>query len=337
MIFWYTHRMNKPKVIAIVGPTASGKTSLSIALAQQFTGEIISADSRQVYQGLDIGSGKVTPDEMAGIPHHLLDIADPMTVYTGIDFVQDAEKALADILKREHTPIVVGGTFFYLDLLRGKVQAAPVLPNQAFRDSLEDLSNATLLKKLYAKDIDRAEKIDPHNRRRLVRALEITEALGTVPKPAETESPYEWLIIGIDIDKEWTSPSLFHHCLQWNIAPLRLMKGRDDSQLPVERTPNGCAHRRYLFVSCNGDYHAVERVNSILKAERCWFLNTGEDIPIAIRRRYHQLRAANIQTHIKRHDHVTSDKPFVLTVCPLLLNYGPLYRKVNNFSIKSIV
>lgn len=193
--------MDKPKIIAIVGPTASGKTSLSITLAQQFTGEIISADSRQVYRGLDIGSGKVTPDEMRGIPHHVLDVADPMSVYTGIDFVRDAEKALADILKRKHTPIVVGGTFFYLDLLRGKTHAAPVLPNQAFRDSLQDYSNETLLEKLYTKDKERAANIDPHNRRRLIRALEITEALGTVPKQTKTESPYTWLILGIDIDK----------------------------------------------------------------------------------------------------------------------------------------
>jgi len=193
--------MHKPKVIAIVGPTASGKTSLSITLAQECSGEIISADSRQVYQGLDIGSGKVTHEEMAGIPHHLLDMVSPMTVYTGINFVHDAGQAIVDIHNRKHTPVVVGGTFFYLDLLRGKIQAAPVLPNQAFRDSLADLSNTALLEKLYVKDKDRAEKIDKHNRRRLIRALEITEALGKVPKQIETKTPYEWLLIGIDIDK----------------------------------------------------------------------------------------------------------------------------------------
>ena len=92
--------MKKPKVIAIVGPTASGKTSLSIELATRFDGEVISADSRKVYRGMDLGTGKVTPDEMAGAPHHLLNIADPVTdTYTGTDFVRDASVAINDIMR----------------------------------------------------------------------------------------------------------------------------------------------------------------------------------------------------------------------------------------------
>jgi tRNA dimethylallyltransferase len=193
--------MSKPKVIAIVGPTASGKTGLSIELAQKLDGEVISADSRQVYRGMDIGTGKVTEKEMAGVPHHLLDIRDPMEVYTGAEFVTDGTTALADILKRSRTPIVAGGTFFYLDLLRGKMQSAPVLPDQAFRDSLHDLSNATLLEQLYAKDPERAKNIDPHNRRRVIRALEVVHELGEVPKLVTTESPYEWLVIGITMEQ----------------------------------------------------------------------------------------------------------------------------------------
>lgn len=192
----------KPKVIAIVGPTASGKTALAIALAQAFTGEVISADSRQVYRGLDLGTGKVTKDEMAGIPHHLLDIAGPMEIYTGADFVRDATVTLTDIEKRGRQPIVAGGSFFYFDLLRGKLQSAPVEPNELFRASINDLSNASLLEMLYTKDPARAATIDTDNRRRLIRALEIVEAIGTVPKPATPDSPYQWLIIGLTIEKE---------------------------------------------------------------------------------------------------------------------------------------
>lgn len=193
---------NKPKVIAIVGPTASGKTSLSIALAQRFNGEVISADSRQVYRGMDLGTGKVTKEEMADVPHHLLDTADPMDVYTGADFARDAAAALEEILKRSRRPLIAGGTFFYLDLLRGKLQSAPVEPNETFRASLQELSNTSLLEMLYEKDPARAATVDQANRRRLIRALEIVNAIGAVPPTEVPESPYDWLIIGIDIEKE---------------------------------------------------------------------------------------------------------------------------------------
>ncbi|MCA9357803.1 tRNA (adenosine(37)-N6)-dimethylallyltransferase MiaA [Candidatus Kaiserbacteria bacterium] len=205
--------MTKPKVIAVVGPTASGKTSLSIELAKKYNGEVISADSRQVYRGMDLGTGKVTTDEMDGVPHHLLDICDPMDVYTGADFARDGAAALQDILKRGRTPIVAGGSFFYLDLLRGKSTSAPVEPDETFRESLGNLSNATLMEMLLEKDSVRAATIDTHNRRRLIRALEIIHTLGNVPLPTETESPYEWLILGIDIEKEILHDTIYRRLI----------------------------------------------------------------------------------------------------------------------------
>lgn len=195
-------RMEKPKVLAIVGPTACGKTSLSIKLAHTFNGEVISADSRQVYRGMDIGTGKVTEAEMEDIPHHVLDVADPMDIYTGIDFKRDASVALHTIVQRKHLPIIAGGTFFYLELLRGTMQAAPVAPNPAFRKTLEPYSNEELMDMLREKDAHRADSIDPENRRRLERSLEIIHTLGEVPEVRITESEYEWLLLGIDIPKE---------------------------------------------------------------------------------------------------------------------------------------
>jgi tRNA dimethylallyltransferase len=191
--------MKKPKVIAIVGPTASGKTALSIAVAKKFNGEVVSADSRQVYIGMDIGTGKITRDEMQGVPHHLIDIADPVTVYTGADFARDANDALNTIIERDHLPIVTGGTFFYIDLLRGKIQPAPVEPNEDFRNSLAHFKDDELFAQLQEKDSRRAASVDPFNRRRLVRALEVIEALGSVPEQKPVESPYEWLIIGVEV------------------------------------------------------------------------------------------------------------------------------------------
>lgn len=192
----------KPTVIAVVGPTASGKSALAIELALTVSGEVISADSRQVYRGMDVGTGKVTVEEMRGIPHHLIDICDPTTIYTASDFARDAHTAIITITKNHHTPIIAGGTFFYLDILRGKMSTAPVPPNGPLRAELEQLNNTELLSRLATLDPKRAAAIDGQNSRRLIRAIEIATALGTVPEVIPTDSPYNWVIFGIDIDPE---------------------------------------------------------------------------------------------------------------------------------------
>jgi tRNA dimethylallyltransferase len=191
----------KTKVVVIVGPTASGKTSLGVEIAKKFNGEIISADARQVYKGLDIGSGKVTPEEMDGVPHHLLDIADPNEVYTAADFKRDGEKVITDIVSRDKQPIIAGGTFFYIDTLLGRTSLPDVPPNPELREKLETLSTDVLYNSLLRLDPKRAETIDKHNKVRLVRALEIIEALGSVPE-AKSEELYDAFTLGIEIPKE---------------------------------------------------------------------------------------------------------------------------------------
>lgn len=191
----------KPKVIVIVGPTASGKTSLSIELAKKFNGEVISADSRQVYRGLDLGSGKVALNEMKGIAHHMLDVADPKTIYTVSDYVRDARPILTDIHHRGLTPVVVGGSFFYVDALLGRVSLPEVPPNEELREELDSMTTEELFTHLSERDPRRAGEIDKDNRRRLIRAIEISAELGSVPLPY-TESPYDVLMLGIDIEKE---------------------------------------------------------------------------------------------------------------------------------------
>lgn len=192
--------MPKPKILVIVGPTASGKTSLSIELAKQFNGEVISADSRQVYRGLDIGSAKVSKEEMDGVPHHLIDIADPNDTYNASDFKRDAEKAVNDILSRGKLPIICGGTFFYIDALLNKISLPEVEPDEALRTELEEKSVGELLSILEKLDPVRASNIEKDNKRRLVRAIEIAETLGVVPPPQLTDSPYEVLTIGLGVD-----------------------------------------------------------------------------------------------------------------------------------------
>ena len=189
----------------MVGPTASGKTALGIYLAQKLKGEVISADSRQVYKGLNIGTGKVTKKEMAGIPHHLLDVATPKKVFSASDFKTLGERAINKILRNQNIPIIVGGTGLYVDVLVGKMVLPDVPPNMKLRAKLEKLPTETLFAMLKKKDPERAENIEPSHKRRLIRALEIAEAVGTSPtkrSAMKNEELYDVLWIGLNPGEE---------------------------------------------------------------------------------------------------------------------------------------
>jgi tRNA dimethylallyltransferase len=191
----------KPKILAIVGPTASGKSDLAVLLAKKFNGEVISADSRQVYRGMNIGTGKVTKREMAGVPHHLLDVASPKRVYTAAHFKDDAEAALRAIAQRGKLPIICGGTGFYISALVDDLMLPEVPPNLRLRAQLEKKTTAELFTLLKKSDPARAKTIDAQNPRRLVRAIEIAQALGKVPA-LKRKSPYNPLVIGILVPQD---------------------------------------------------------------------------------------------------------------------------------------
>lgn len=175
------------KTIVIMGPTASGKSDLAIALARKYNGEIISADSRQVYRGMDIGTGKVTKAEQKLARHHLLDVASPKRNYNVTHFVRDAKKIMADIKKRGKMPIICGGTGFWAQALLEENNFPAVKPNPVLRKKLGKLSAAELFAQLKKKDPSRAKTIDPKNKVRLIRALEIISTLGKVPKPKKNQ------------------------------------------------------------------------------------------------------------------------------------------------------
>ncbi len=200
---------SKPKIIAIVGPTATGKSDLAVLLASEMKNrskgkvqmEIVSADSRQVYKELDIGSAKIPAKEMRGIPHHMLDVVSPKKVFSVADYQKKAKKVLADLIKLGKIPVIVGGTGFYIDALLYNQTFPEVPPNPGLRKKLEKYSLQKLQEELHKLDPERYEGIDLQNPVRLIRAIEIAAAIGKVPKTIK-ESPYEILWIGLDLPDE---------------------------------------------------------------------------------------------------------------------------------------
>ncbi|MGO4944652.1 tRNA (adenosine(37)-N6)-dimethylallyltransferase MiaA [Streptococcus alactolyticus] len=190
--------LDKVKIIAVVGPTAVGKTALGIELAKRFNGEIISGDSQQVYRHLDIGTAKATLEEQAEAPHHLIDVREVDEAYSAYDFVKEASAAIEDITSRGKLPIIVGGTGLYLQSLLegyhlgGQVNQEEVL---AYRQELEQLADAVLFDKIAEQGIE----IPELNRRRAIRALE----LATFGQDLENkETPYDALLIGLNDDRQ---------------------------------------------------------------------------------------------------------------------------------------
>lgn len=219
----------KNKVIVIMGPTASGKSDIAIKLAQKFNSEILSADSRQIYRHMNVGTGKVPRDSSsphlgrgikgeglvkkayysAGIPHYMIDIANPKTDYNVAKFKKSADKIIADILRRGKLPIICGGTGFWINAVVDNVVFPEVKPDKALRKKLQNKSAKELFKLLKNMDSQRAETIDKNNKVRLIRAIEIAKVLGKVPTPP-APSPYqgegwgrvEFLQIGLDAPKK---------------------------------------------------------------------------------------------------------------------------------------
>ncbi len=184
--------------MVVLGPTSSGKSDFAVELALKYNGEVISADSRQVYKGMDLGTGKITAVEMKGIPHHMLDITNPKSVFNVSKYKIQAQKIIANILDRNKLPIICGGTGFYIDAVVDNIILPEVLPNQKLRNNLEKKSVSILFAMLKKLDPARASNIDAQNKVRLVRAIEIAKSLGAVPK-IQSSQIYQPLFIGLDL------------------------------------------------------------------------------------------------------------------------------------------
>ncbi len=219
--------MNKIKVIAVVGPTASGKTDVGVRLAQALEGEVICVDSRTVYKGMDIGTAKVTGERFSRIavgngellmndlfearpvmveevPHWGIDLVQPDEAFTAADFVEYAKKKISDISRRGKLPILVGGTGLYFRALLDGLTLTDVEADPALRTELEAKSTEDLLELLGEHDPEAASTIDEKNRRRIVRALEIVMTTGATLKSQQktVEAPYEVLYLGMEVERE---------------------------------------------------------------------------------------------------------------------------------------
>ena len=203
--------MKKPTVIVICGPTASGKTALSIELAKKINGEIVSADSMQIYKDMDIGSAKVTEEEMQGIKHYLIDCVYPNERYSVANYKQDAKNAIKEILEKGKIPIVVGGTGLYIDSLIYEIEYKDIKINEEYRKQLEKIRDEQGLEVLYKKALEidpkAMEKISANDFKRITRVLEIYEATGKTKTEQEEESrlnenPYNYKVFAINYDRE---------------------------------------------------------------------------------------------------------------------------------------
>jgi len=289
--------MKNNKVLVILGPTASGKSGLAIKLSKKFNGEIISADSRQIYKGMDIGTGKITKKEMKGVRHHLLDITEPKKQFNVVNFKKLAEKKIEEILKKGKTPIICGGTGFYIDAVVNNTNFPPVKENKKLRGKLEKKSAEYLFKILKKIDSARAKNIDFKNQRRLIRAIEIakeskiTKSVDNKIKKTNkqlfsnsrelksNEQKYEFLEIGIKTDNEKLK-KLIHNRLisRIKIGMIDEIKKLHKNGVSWEKLDNFGLEYRYVSRYLRGLLNKEEMLKQLetkiwqyAKRQRTWF------------------------------------------------------------------
>ncbi|MFD2115849.1 tRNA (adenosine(37)-N6)-dimethylallyltransferase MiaA [Paenibacillus yanchengensis] len=201
--------VRKQPLLVLLGPTAVGKTKLSIELAKVWNAEIISGDSMQVYRGMDIGTAKINATEMENIPHHLIDICDPQVAYSAAEFQADAKQLIQEISDRSQLPFIVGGTGLYIESLLYEYRFASIGEDEQFRVMQENYAatngNTALHAKLAIIDEEAAERLHPNDTRRVIRALEVYHLTGQTfseqQKNQLKQSPYELCIIGLSVNR----------------------------------------------------------------------------------------------------------------------------------------
>jgi len=268
----------KAKILVILGQTATGKSDLAVLLAKKLNGEIISADSRQVYKGLDIGSGKITKREMKGVPHYLLDVISPKKVFSVVDFQKQAYKHIDDILKRGKLPIICGGTGFYLQSIVDGIVLPGIEANKKLRASLEKKDLAELQLILKNLDKKRFSEIDTKNKVRLVRAIEITCAIGKVPK-LKKNPKYSALQIGVTWSAEALQKRIHDRLIKrLKIGMIKEVENLHNDGVSWKRLESFGLEYKYIALFLQNKITKTEMINEIdmrsnqfAKRQKTWF------------------------------------------------------------------
>ncbi|MDR3242094.1 MAG: tRNA (adenosine(37)-N6)-dimethylallyltransferase MiaA [Lactobacillaceae bacterium] len=280
------------KLIVIVGPTAVGKTALSIELSQYFNGEVVSGDSMQIYRGLDIGTAKATPSEQAQVPHHMLDIVEPSESYSAAKFVEQAQDAIAEITSRGKLPILVGGTGFYVQALLGDRPLAPLADlddpefTQHWEAIVHEQGEQVLRDELKKYDAVSAERILPGQIRRMIRALLVSVKTGIAfsAQQPEAKRQYDAYIIGLTTDRERLYERI-NQRVQQMIETGLLDEAKLVQNLPDTATAKKAIGYKELFPVLNGQMTKEEGITQLQQASRryakrqiTWFNNQFTDI-----------------------------------------------------------
>lgn len=251
--------MNKRKIITIIGQTSTGKSDFAVEIAKLINGEIISADSRQVYKGMNLGTGKITKKEMKGIPHHLLDVISPRNIFSVNNFQKIANKKITEIINQGKIPIICGGTGFYIDSIVNGNIFPEVPPNKKLRKELATKTKEELFNILKKIDKNRAKTIDKNNPVRLIRAIEIAKALGKVPLQNKANRKYDILKIGLTLPPEILKEKIKNRLLA------RLKKGMLNEIKNLHK--NGLSWKRMEALGLEYRYGALYLQQKISKTD----------------------------------------------------------------------
>jgi len=270
---------NKPPLLVLVGPTAVGKTALSIELAKRYNAEIISGDSMQVYRGMDIGTAKIKPEEREGIPHYLIDICDPEEAFSAADFQVRASELIQDIYSRGKLPFVVGGTGLYIESLCYQYQFSEQGSDEAFRKEMEDYAaeygNEALHQKLAAVDLEAAERLHANDVRRVIRALEVYHMTGQTfseqqqgqKRGEQKQSPYNLVILGLTRDRQELYARIEQRIDQMlEEGLLEEVKALLARELPLHAVPRQALGYKEIIAYLEGEY-SYERAVELLKRD----------------------------------------------------------------------
>jgi tRNA dimethylallyltransferase len=291
--------MNKSKLIVILGQTSTGKSDFAVEIANKIGGEIISADSRQVYKGMNLGTGKITKGEMQKVPHHLLDVISPSKIFYVSDFQKLVNKKIEEIIRKNKTPIICGGTGFYIDTIINGTVFPEVSPNKKLRSILDKKTTEQLFEMLKKLDSNRAKRIDKNNKVRLVRAIEIAKALGKVPILSENKNKFDVLKIGLTLPPEILKEGIRIRLLfRIKKGMIREVEKLHENGLSWKRMDNLGLEYRYVALYLQKKMEKEEMIKKLnteiwhfAKRQKTWFKRDLNIIWIDPRKKSDKLKA----------------------------------------------